>query len=93
MELIDCIPVGKKNAVSRATLCGLTGMTDRTLRENIALLRRDTPIINGQDGGGYYRPDDDDIDAVRRSVAQETRRARSVFWALHGARKWLEAHR
>ena len=60
MNIADYIPYGRENAVTREQLMMLTGMPDRAVREAIAQARRDTVILNLQDGNGYYRPTEDD---------------------------------
>ncbi len=89
-DLLEKIPFGKKNAISRTRLRIITGLRDRSIREEISRLRRDNAILNTQDGKGYYRPAEEDKEDVRRWVAQETSRARSIFWSMHGARQFLD---
>lgn len=45
---------GKHNAITRGRLCRLTGMSDRSIRREIAELRERIPIVNLQDGKGYF---------------------------------------
>lgn len=89
-DLINFIPFGKENAISREELCRLTGMNDRAIREIISQLRREYCILNNQDGRGYYRPLVDETKYVQEYIRQETRRAKSIFWSLEGARNWME---
>lgn len=57
MELLNLIPHGRENAVKRAELQRLCGLTDRKMRNEIERLRADGHIIcNMQDGKGYFRP-------------------------------------
>lgn len=50
-SIIDYIPEGKENAVTRERLCAITGLPDRKLREEIEQARRrGAIIINAQDG-------------------------------------------
>jgi len=57
--LLEHIPHGKENAISRRELRERTGMTDRKMRAAIATARADGEfIINNQDGRGYYMTDD-----------------------------------
>lgn len=88
--MIDMIPVGRENAVSRAELCIRTGMTDRQMRREIHQLRRDHCILNVQDGNGYFQPDERDAFLVERFLKQETSRAKSSFWASRGAKEWIK---
>lgn len=85
--LIDLIPVGYP--ITRQRLCELTGLTDRKVRDEIHHLRRNYCILNMQDGQGYYRPSEDDREQVEAFIRQEASRAKSIFWAQKGAKKWL----
>lgn len=54
--LLNYIPNGKQNAVSRFELRMKSGMTDRKMRKTIAeAISSGYPIINLD--GGYYRPE------------------------------------
>lgn len=91
--ITEYIPIGRDNAISREMLCALTGMTDRAVRDAIADARRTEPILNMQDGAGYYRPDlTDPIEVIETEhfVNQETSRIRSIGWSLKGAREALK---
>lgn len=90
MNIVDYIPVGHQNAVTRKKLCILTGLSDRKVRDLIADARRETPIINQQDSKGYYIPDTGniiDMCALRRYVKQEEHRLKSIGWSLKAARR------
>ena len=51
MKIIDYIPVGHKNAVTRKQLVILTGLSDRKIRNMIQEeCNREHPILNMQDG-------------------------------------------
>lgn len=88
-KVLDMIPFGRKNAISRENLCRATGMSDRAVREAISILRREHCILNNQDGNGYYRPFMQDEYYVEEFLKQESRRAKSIFWSLKGAKDWL----
>lgn len=90
MNIVDYIPVGHQNAVTRKQLCILTGLSDRKVRDLIADARREMPIINQQDSKGYYIPDTGniiDMCALRRYVRQEEHRLKSIGWSLKAARR------
>lgn len=92
MDILDYIPTGSKNAVSRYYLCRVTGLDDRTVRDAIHAARRKIPILNMQDGRGYFIPDMNiqyDRDLLKWYVRQEESRLRSIGWALKSARKTL----
>lgn len=91
MEIIDYIPVGHKNAVSRQYLSKITGMGDRKVREAIHEAKRNTVILNV--GKGYYIPDPEDVidrKEVIRYMKQEESRIKSTGWALKAVRKMVK---
>jgi hypothetical protein len=90
MNIIDLIPCGKENAISRNSLVIKTGLSDRKIRDLIALERRNHVILNVQDGKGYYRPTEKEMPDIERFVKQETRRAKSIFWSLRAAKKAIK---
>lgn len=87
MEIIELIPVGAQNAVSRKTLCYITGQNDRTVRKMIAAARREHCICNSQDGAGYYIPET--VQEAKEYLLQETHRLKSIGWSLKGARDFI----
>ena len=89
MNISEFIPVGKDNAISRSQLVKLTGLSDRIVRDMIALERRNTAILNLQNGAGYYIPSESDRADIERYVRQEEARAKSIFWSLRGAKTAL----
>lgn len=92
-KVFDLIPVGRERAIARGTLVILSGIPDRELRDIIARLRREEPILNMQNGLGYYRPSAEDREEVERFIKQESSRAKAIFCALYGARKWLKGQK
>lgn len=90
MDIVSLIPIGYENAITRSELCTLTGLPDRKVRDMIFQARRETPIINLQDGKGYFIPSENDRAHVEKFVKQETARLKSVGWALKSARGFLK---
>lgn len=88
MNIVDYIPKGKENAISRERLRQKTGLEDRQMRRMIADARRDTCIINDQKGRGYYRPDNKA--EAERYIRQEEHRAKTIFMNLQGAKKYRD---
>jgi len=86
MNIVDYIPVGKENAITGEKLRMITGLTDRKLRNEIAIARRETCILNMQDGKGYFLPSNKE--EVARYIHQEEHRAKSIFVNLNGAKKY-----
>lgn len=90
IDILQFIPTGKENAITRRELVDRTGLPDRTVRELISQARRNHPIANFQDGTGYYLLTKKS--EVIEFLNQETHRARSIFWSIKGCRDWLKNH-
>ena len=89
-SIIDRIPEGKENAVTREYLCAITGLPDRKLREEIEQARRrGAIIINDQSGAGYYRSED--IRDIAKQYNMNERRALSILAQQKHLRKRLKA--
>jgi hypothetical protein len=88
MNISDYIPFGKDNAISRKRLSEITGLSDRKLREVIALERRNTIIINLSNGQGYFQPINGlEDDLVVDYYKQENSRLKRIGWSLAATRK------
>lgn len=88
MNISDYIPFGKDNAISRKRLSEITGLSDRKLREVIALERRNTIIINLSNGQGYFQPINGlEDDLVVDYYKQENNRLKRIGWSLAATRK------
>lgn len=56
--ILDYIPFGAENAITRERLSSLLNLSDRKVRKLIEEARKDGAfIINNQDGRGYYQSD------------------------------------
>jgi len=84
----EYIPYGRNNAIRRADLVNLIGMSDRVVRQMIEDARQSgIVIINMQDGRGYYRPEKrEDLEYY---IRQEEGRAKSIHRNLKAAKKAL----
>lgn len=92
-SILDYIPTGHRNAISRRRLRELTGMTDRNLREAISAAGADAAIVNMQNGEGYFIPDEndpEDIWILQQYIFQEDSRIRSMILRTSGANEMLE---
>ena len=63
------------------------------MRRLLAKARFDYAILNDQDGGGYYRPTKNDYDELRKHLAREQKRARTLFASLKVESALLEDFR
>lgn len=93
MYILDYIPTGHDNAVTRETLQSLTHLSDRKIRVLIAEANKSAPddvlIINLQDGMGYFRPAPDEDYLVRVWKMQEKARGISVDESVDAADRHL----
>lgn len=87
--VVNLIPWGRNNAVTREHLMLYTQMTDRQVRRCIEAARRDGVFIIGdQERGGYYRTDS--IDDIEYQYRIDRARAISVFARLKPMREALK---
>ena len=57
--IVDYIPKGKENKISRQSLALCTGLPDRSVRRLISAARADGHAIVGDPEGGYYMAEND----------------------------------
>ena len=88
MNIIDFIPSGRENAISRKQLCAITELPDRMMRREIERARQDYAILN-IDGSGYFRPAENESYLTERWLKQERSRERAVRDSTRGAEKTL----
>lgn len=55
-NILDYIPFGHQNAITRKQLCIKTGLSDRKNRQLIESAKKREPILNLGDAKGYFRP-------------------------------------
>lgn len=79
MQILDFIPVGHENAIPRQDLVMLTGLSDRQVRAMIEKeCTREHPILNMQDGKGYFQPAENEQYLVRLYRAKENHRTLQI---------------
>lgn len=97
MNILDCIPTGHENGISRESLRSLMRMSDRKIRDLIAEANKSDDdsvlIINLQDGHGYFRPAPNEGNLVRLWKAQERARGNSVEESVDAAERYLSRGR
>ncbi len=83
------IPEGRENAVTRAYLRMMTGMSDRAVRKEIEELRNAGLFIcNNSDGYGYYISND--LAELQRQYKADTARALSILKRRKYIRNYLK---
>ena len=88
IKIVDYIPFGKENAISRQQLERVTGSSDRDVREAISLARRNTVILNLSNGKGYFQPiQGEEDDLVVKYFKQEDSRLKRIGWSLLATRR------
>ena len=90
MEIINYIPFGKSNAVSRTSLVLQTGESDRMVRERISRAREEYVILSLENGKGYYRPNAEDYPDLKKHLRREESRGKSLFKTLKVERALCE---
>lgn len=90
--LLDILPHGSGNALSREELSDLLNLDDRTVRDLIKQARRHVPILNMQNGKGYFIPVNEEKPLVDKWLNRETKRAKSSLYSLRGAKEFLKVN-
>ena len=91
MNIIEYIPFGHDNPISRPELIRRTGADDRVIRDMLRTARIDGDIVIN-DGDGYFRyKDKSDLPALRRYYRKERARAFSILENLMPMKAFLEA--
>lgn len=88
-DILNILPEGRANAISRKRLANLTGYPDRSIRDAIASLRtQGVPIMSTSELGrpGYWIPAPDEMEQdALRFLAETSARIRSLsastYWA------------
>lgn len=88
MNLLDYIPSGKENAISREKLVLLTGLDDRAVRGAIQrLVEKGEPIFSSSSHKGYWYSDD--IDELERFINEREHRIHTEQKTLSNLKKRL----
>ncbi len=86
MNLLDFIPKGKENAVSRSELAIKTGLDDRTIRNEIKrLVKRGVPILSSSHTRGYWLSDN--LDEIESYIKETDNRRKSLYFTTLALRK------
>lgn len=92
VDILNFIPEGHANAVNREYLSSVTGLSDRKIRQLIEeSCTREHPILNMQDGKGYFRPLPNEMHLVRLYRAQENRRTLTIRKKVSEIDKYIKA--
>ena len=90
MTIIDYIPKGKDNKISRDSLTICTGMCDRRVREHISLARAEGyPIVGDPEGGYYMAENQADINLLLGELMSRMGKLAKCYTAIK--KKWMGA--
>lgn len=99
-SILELIPYGKENAISRKMLtakCLDEGLIpsevtdkDRYMRQLITDTRQYAAIVYREEGG-YYLPTENDIEDLRKYVQTEQKRAVAIFCSVKFAEQLLKS--
>lgn len=88
MNILDYIPYGRENAITRQELAKLTKLDDRAVRKEIKrLTKQGVPIISSSHYKGYWLSDD--IDEWEAYINEIDRRRESLYFTTLELRKEL----
>jgi hypothetical protein len=87
-SIIDYLPTEADKAISREALATLTGHKDRIIRDTIAKLKTEYPIVNV--GNGYYIATDPDDPNLTHYIRQEQHRAREILKGIKSHKRLLK---
>ena len=86
IDILQYIPAGKENAISRAELVLRTGLDDRTVRNEIKrLVKTGVPILSSSHSRGYWLSDD--IDEWEKYINETDHRRESLYFTTLELRK------
>ena len=91
MDILNYIPVGHKNAVTRGTLSNMTGKKHRTNRELIEKVRQHYVVLNMGDSKGYFLPGPGEESLVRMCRNKELSRYKAIGKTIRAMDKYLKS--
>ena len=85
--ILNTLRPGLQNATPRSELSGITGLSDRKIRDLIAdLINEGNPILSNTSNGGYYYPDT--IEECDRNISMLDNYIRSLAIRKNNILKW-----
>ena len=86
MNILDYIPSGRDNAISREQLCRVTGLNDRAVRNLIKRARENgAPILSTSHGAGYWVSDD--LEEIKPYLREMEHRCKSLSRTVQSLRR------
>ena len=89
--IVDYIPKGKENKISRQSLVLCTGLPDRSVRRLISAARADGHAIVGDPEGGYYMAETEaDVRLLLGELASRMGTLAKCYREIKNKRKKME---
>lgn len=85
--IISVIGTGEQNAIHLKEIIKLTKISNRLVRKYIEDLRRSGAVIIANDKGYFFPGTDAEL---KKYIRQEESRAKSIFFTLKSARRYLK---
>ena len=77
MNILDFIPKGKENAISKERLCNLTGLNERDVRSAIKrAVECGEPVLSSSGHKGYWYSED--IDEIEEFIRESDHRSNAI---------------
>ena len=84
---------GRERALTLQEIISITGMTSRAIRKEVGQLQESgLPIINLQDGKGYYIANSEDYQDIQRYIRQEESRGIKSLIRASAIRRYLKTN-
>lgn len=91
MNIIDYIPQGKENKISRESLSMCTNLPDRSVRRLISEARAKGHAIVGDPEGGYYMAEnEDDVNLLLAELRSRINKLHKCYWAVVAGEAGIE---
>ena len=88
MNLLQYIPVGKENAITRSEISSLTGLDERTIRRQIKeYVEKGIPVLSSSHHKGYWIAQN--IDEIEEYLKECDNRRNSLYLTNKNLRKLL----
>lgn len=91
VDIVELIPYGHENAISRKSLSAISGLRDRKMREEIEMATRRGEIIINLDSGYFRYKDESDLPYLEAYYNREMARGWSNINKCHAIRKFINS--
>lgn len=92
-QILEHLPYGKDNAIPKAKLMEITGLSERSVRQNIAILRNKSDVIicsNSRSKGYYYPLDENE---AQEFINETIHRIIELYASKKKAEEWVKKNK